>query len=98
MQELPKTLQNVVLNGSGSTEIAFKYVNDRGDITVRKHPFEGILNNLNRRYRDTESMAVREELAKYIANKPCSSCGGSRLREERAMCLSAIPICRPCAK
>ncbi|MBV7298008.1 excinuclease ABC subunit UvrA [Enterovibrio paralichthyis] len=81
-QDLPKTLQNVVLNGSGSTEIAFKYVNDRGDITVRKHPFEGILNNLNRRYRDTESMAVREELAKYIANKPCSSCGGSRLREE----------------
>ncbi|CZF83400.1 UvrABC system protein A [Grimontia celer] len=81
-QDLPKTIQNVVLNGSGNTEIAFKYVNDRGDITVRKHPFEGILNNLNRRYRDTESMAVREELAKYIANKPCSSCGGSRLREE----------------
>ncbi|WP_325891518.1 excinuclease ABC subunit UvrA [Grimontia sp. NTOU-MAR1] len=81
-QNLPKTIQNVVLNGSGNTEIAFKYVNDRGDITVRKHPFEGILNNLNRRYRDTESMAVREELAKYIANKPCSSCGGSRLREE----------------
>lgn len=81
-KDLPKAIKDVVLNGSGSTDIAFKYVNDRGDITVRKHPFEGILNNLNRRYRDTESMAVREELAKYIANKPCSSCGGSRLREE----------------
>ncbi|KXF80012.1 excinuclease ABC subunit UvrA [Enterovibrio coralii] len=80
--DLPLSIQDVVLNGSGSTDIAFKYVNDRGDITVRKHPFEGILNNLNRRYRDTESMAVREELSKYIANKPCASCGGSRLREE----------------
>ncbi|MBE1276313.1 excinuclease ABC subunit UvrA [Enterovibrio baiacu] len=81
-ESLTPKIRDVVLNGSGTTDIAFKYVNDRGDITVRKHPFEGILNNLNRRYRDTESMAVREELAKYIANKPCGSCGGSRLREE----------------
>lgn len=81
-QSLPKRIKDIVLNGSGRTEVAFKYVNDRGDITVRKHPFEGILNNLNRRYRDTESNAVREDLAKYIATKPCASCGGSRLRRE----------------
>ena len=60
----------------------FKYVNDRGDIRVKRHPFEGILNTLERRYRDTESNAVREDLAKYISTKPCSSCGGTRLRIE----------------
>ncbi|WP_096618878.1 excinuclease ABC subunit UvrA [Candidatus Enterovibrio altilux] len=81
-QALPKKIQDVIMSGSGTTEITFKYINDRNDITVRKHPFEGILNNLNRRYHDTESAAVREELAKYIANKPCGSCKGSRLREE----------------
>jgi excinuclease ABC subunit A len=64
------------------TEIEFRYMNDRGDVVVRKHPFEGILHNMERRYRETESNAVREELAKYIANKSCTSCGGSRLREE----------------
>ncbi len=79
---LPKKIQDIVLNGSGTTDIAFKYVNDRGDKTVRKHPFEGILNNFSRRYRDTESMAVREELSKYIATKACSCCQGSRLRLE----------------
>ncbi len=80
--KLPKKIQDIVLNGSGATDIAFKYVNDRGDKTVRKHPFEGILNNFSRRYRDTESMAVREELSKYIATKACSCCQGSRLRLE----------------
>jgi excinuclease ABC subunit A len=72
----------VILRGSGRTEIEFRYMNDRGDVVVRKHPFEGILHNMERRYRETESNAVREELAKYIANKSCTSCGGSRLREE----------------
>lgn len=81
-KSLPKSVKDVILQGSGAEEIAFKYVNDRGDKTVRKHPFEGILNNFNRRYRDTESMSVREELAKYIATKSCSACHGSRLREE----------------
>ena len=72
----------MILRGSGRTEIEFRYMNDRGDVVVRKHPFEGILHNMERRYRETESNAVREELAKYIANKSCTSCGGSRLREE----------------
>lgn len=80
--ELPKKIQEVILHGSGSTEIEFKYVNDRGDIRIKRHPFEGILNTLERRYRETESSSVREELSKYISNKPCASCHGTRLREE----------------
>lgn len=79
---LPKKIQNVILSGSGKTEIEFKYINDRGDITVRRHPFEGILNNMERRYRETESNSVREDLIKFVSTKPCSSCGGSRLRLE----------------
>lgn len=79
---LPKKTQDVILKGSGRTEIEFKYINDRGDIRVKRHPFEGILNTLERRYRDTESNSVREELARYISTKSCSSCGGTRLRLE----------------
>ncbi|MGL1147667.1 excinuclease ABC subunit UvrA [Vibrio parahaemolyticus] len=79
---LPKKTQDVILKGSGRTEIEFKYINDRGDIRVKRHPFEGILNTLERRYRDTESNSVREELAKYISTKSCSICGGTRLRLE----------------
>ncbi|WP_455292222.1 excinuclease ABC subunit UvrA [Vibrio parahaemolyticus] len=79
---LPKKTQDVILKGSGRTELEFKYINDRGDIRVKRHPFEGILNTLERRYRDTESNSVREELAKYISTKSCSSCGGTRLRLE----------------
>ncbi|KFZ38931.1 excinuclease ABC subunit A [Shewanella mangrovi] len=80
--ELPEKIQQVVLYGSGKTSIAFKYINDRGDVVVRNHPFEGILNNMDRRYRETESNTVRDELAKFISTRPCTSCGGSRLREE----------------
>ena len=79
---LPKKIQTVILNGSGTTDIEFKYINDRGDITVRRHPFEGILNNMERRYHETESNSVREELAKFVSTKPCASCHGSRLRQE----------------
>ncbi|WP_434566556.1 excinuclease ABC subunit UvrA [Vibrio chagasii] len=79
---LPKKTQEIILKGSGRTEIEFKYINDRGDIRVKRHPFEGILNTLERRYRDTESNAVREDLAKYISTKSCSSCNGTRLRLE----------------
>ncbi|MFQ2150602.1 excinuclease ABC subunit UvrA [Aeromonas jandaei] len=81
-EDLPVKTQEVILRGSGRTEIEFRYMNDRGDVVVRKHPFEGILHNMERRYRETESNSVREELSKYIANKSCASCGGSRLREE----------------
>ncbi|EGR4117523.1 excinuclease ABC subunit UvrA [Vibrio cholerae] len=80
--KLSKKIQEIILHGSGRTEIEFKYINDRGDIRLKKHPFEGILHNLERRYHDTESNSVREELAKYISNKPCSSCDGTRLKIE----------------
>ncbi|PML53068.1 excinuclease ABC subunit UvrA [Vibrio lentus] len=79
---LPKKTQEIILKGSGRTEVEFKYINDRGDIRVKRHPFEGILNTLERRYRDTESSAVREDLTKYISTKSCSSCDGTRLRLE----------------
>lgn len=79
---LPKKTQEIILKGSGRTEVEFKYINDRGDIRVKRHPFEGILNTLERRYHDTESSAVREDLAKYISTKSCSSCSGTRLRLE----------------
>ncbi|MCE2572286.1 excinuclease ABC subunit UvrA [Motilimonas eburnea] len=80
--DLDKTAQQAVLHGSGTQEIEFKYMNDRGDVVVRKHPFEGVIPNMQRRYKDTESNAVREELAKYLNSQPCPSCHGSRLREE----------------
>lgn len=79
---LPKKIKTLILSGSGTTDIEFKYINDRGDITVRRHPFEGILNNMERRYHETESNSVREELAKFVSTKPCASCHGSRLRQE----------------
>ncbi|KUI96638.1 excinuclease ABC subunit UvrA [Vibrio sp. MEBiC08052] len=81
-EKLPKKIQNVILQGSGTQSIEFKYVNDRGDTRVKYHPFEGILSNLERRYRETESNSVREDLIKFISTKPCASCHGARLREE----------------
>lgn len=81
-EQLSDKVRKIVLYGSGKDSIAFKYINDRGDVVVRNHPFEGILNNMDRRYRETESNAVREELAKFINTQACQSCRGSRLREE----------------
>lgn len=80
--ELDKKHQEIILRGSGKQEIEFKYMNDRGDIVIRNHPFEGILNNMDRRYRETESNAVRDELAKYLNSQHCPDCNGSRLRLE----------------
>ncbi|MFA0458888.1 excinuclease ABC subunit UvrA [Vibrio breoganii] len=81
-KSLSKRIREIILKGSGRTEVEFKYINDRGDIRVKTHPFEGILNTLERRYRDTESNSVREDLAKYISTRSCASCSGTRLREE----------------
>ncbi|AWX13750.1 excinuclease ABC subunit A [Mergibacter septicus] len=81
-RNLPANVRHVILHGSGDEEIEFQYVNDRGDIVIRRHSFEGILNNMARRYKETESMAVREELAKNISTRSCQDCGGSRLRQE----------------
>lgn len=81
-KELPEDAKQIVLYGSGRQSISFKYINDRGDVMNRNHPFEGVIPNMERRYKDTESNAVREELAKYISHQQCAACGGSRLREE----------------
>jgi excinuclease ABC subunit A len=81
-EKLPQKAQNLILNGSGKEVIPFQYVNDRGRTVVREHAFEGVIPNLERRYKETDSVVVREELAKYISNKTCPTCEGSRLREE----------------
>ena len=74
--------QQYILRGSGKESVDFRYLNDRGDIVKRSHPFEGIIPNLERRYRETESNTVREELAKYLSTQPCPECRGTRLRRE----------------
>jgi excinuclease ABC subunit A len=79
---LPAEQQKYVLRGSGKENVDFRYLNDRGDIVKRSHPFEGIIPNLERRYRETESNSVREELAKYLSTQPCPECRGTRLRRE----------------
>ena len=77
----PKTVRSKILYGTGKESVEFRYLNDRGDIIKRNHPFEGIIPNMERRYRETESDAVREELASYLSTSTCPSCHGSRLRE-----------------
>jgi len=81
-KKLPKKVQNAILNGSGKEEIAFYYYNDRGRKVVREHTFEGVLPNMERRYRETESANVREELANYLSHTVCADCHGSRLKRE----------------
>ncbi|MEW6373267.1 MAG: excinuclease ABC subunit UvrA [Pseudomonadota bacterium] len=81
-EKLPKNAQEAVLFGSGKTSIPFTYVNERGRTVIREHTFEGVVNNLQRRYRETDSMAVKEELAKFINEKKCPVCEGARLRTE----------------
>ncbi len=78
-EKLSKKHQKVILHGSGKEEVQFSYINDRGDVFQRTHPFEGILPNMDRRYRDTESTSVREDLAKYLSTSACPDCGGARL-------------------
>ncbi len=83
----------IVLYGSDKQEIEFKYMNDRGDVVLRKHPFEGIINNMQRRYKETESNAVREELSKYLNSQHCPDCNGSRLRlEARNVFIADTPL------
>ncbi len=81
-EELPENIRHLVLNGSGDEEIRFQYLNDKGSRFERNHAFEGILRNFERRYRETDSAMVREELAKYLNSKPCPACHGTRLRRE----------------
>ncbi|HZJ93146.1 MAG TPA: excinuclease ABC subunit UvrA [Thiopseudomonas sp.] len=81
-ESLDQGTQQVILYGTGKTEIEFRYLNDRGDIVKRSHSFEGIVPNLERRYRETESNTVREELGKYLSTQSCPDCHGTRLRRE----------------
>jgi excinuclease ABC subunit A len=80
--QLDKKHRDIILHGSGKEEIDFIYVNDRGFSVSRRHKFEGILPNMERRYHDSDSNSVREELAKYISTKACPSCEGTRLKKE----------------
>jgi excinuclease ABC subunit A len=81
-EQLPEATQNIVLYGSGREQIKFRYLNEKGTRFDRSHAFEGIVPNLERRYRETDSLMVREELAKYLNAKPCPECAGTRLRRE----------------
>ena len=81
-EQLPEKAQQAVLFGSGKTKIPFHYVNEKGRTVIREHEFEGVVTNLQRRYRETDSMAVKEELAKFINEKQCPTCDGARLRVE----------------
>ncbi|MCP5313485.1 MAG: excinuclease ABC subunit UvrA [Chromatiaceae bacterium] len=80
-QALPDEVRQVILGGSGFEAIEFSYFNERGRVVKKSHPFEGIVNNMKRRYHETESNAVREELARYISSQPCPDCQGTRLNE-----------------
>ncbi|PJK09968.1 excinuclease ABC subunit A [Lysobacteraceae bacterium NML08-0793] len=92
-QDLPQAIQQAVLHGSGDEAIAFTHITAQGTRSQRKHPFEGIIPNLERRYRETESGAVREELSKYISERPCPDCGGARLnRAARHVFVGERPI------
>jgi len=81
-ETLPEETQQILLFGSGREQITFKYLNERGTFFSKSHTFEGIINNLQRRYRESDSTAVRDELAKYINATSCPECAGTRLRKE----------------
>lgn len=90
---MSKKIQKIILYGSGKEVIEFSYVNDRGNTYTRSWPFEGILPNMERRFRETESSMVREELAKYMSSQPCPECDGTRLRKDARHVLIEGRIC-----
>ena len=81
-ESLPERIRDVILKGSGKDAVTFQVLAPRGGFTTKSYPFEGVLANMERRYHESDSTAVREELAKYQNNKPCPACAGTRLREE----------------
>ncbi|MEN9559901.1 MAG: hypothetical protein RLZZ502_1112 [Pseudomonadota bacterium] len=81
-ESLGKEAQQIILHGTGEEPLKFTYFTEKGSAFTREQPFEGIIPNMERRYRETDSNAVREELGKYRASKPCTACEGSRLRKE----------------
>lgn len=80
-KKLPKKIQDLILYGSGETEIQFRYAQDNGRIVTRKHAFEGVIPSMERRYHETDSTYIREDLAKYLTQMSCNSCEGTRLKE-----------------
>ncbi|MCP3871100.1 MAG: excinuclease ABC subunit UvrA [Gammaproteobacteria bacterium] len=80
-EELSENIHKTILYGSGKEQIRFSYFNERGGRNTKTHPFEGIIRNMERRYRETESNAVREELSRYISTHPCPACSGTRLNQ-----------------
>ena len=80
-EELPDQIREVILYGSGRTQINFSYISDRGKSVIRSHTFEGVIPNMQRRYHETESNSVREELAKYHTVRSCPDCNGARLNQ-----------------
>ena len=92
-QELSDNIREIILDGSGEETINLTYVSESGRKVQRRHAFEGILPNLQRRYRETQSAAVREELAKYVSERPCPECGGQRLnRQARSVLVAGRPL------
>ena len=100
-RDLPPKVRDVILNGSGTEAIRFTFRTERRGDYTRKHPFEGVIPNMERRYRETESTVVRDELAKYLGTRACESCGGARLNRaarnvfvggETLPALAALPI------
>jgi len=100
-EDLPEGTREVILYGSGKQVIEFRYLNERNGVKVKRHPFEGIVRNMERRYRETESSVVREELSRYLSTHPCPDCEGTRLNrsarhvfiEERTLPqIAALPV------
>lgn len=81
-QDLPAKHRKAILHGSGKEVINFSYTNDRGDVHKRNHTFEGVIPNMSRRYKETESQSVRDELSKYVSSQHCPECDGTRLRRD----------------
>ncbi|HPB90694.1 MAG TPA: excinuclease ABC subunit UvrA [Rugosibacter sp.] len=81
-EALPESIRHIILYGSGTEQISFKYLSEKGTRFERSHAFEGIINSMERRYRESDSMSVREDLVKYLNHKPCPECHGQRLRRE----------------
>src|SRR5690606_28901634 len=80
-QQLPGRIQQVILHGSGKENINFTYSSDRGQKVIKSHPFEGVIPNLERRYRETDSQILREELSRLLTTHACPDCHGSRLKQ-----------------
>ncbi len=102
-EQLSQSVRDMILFGSGKEEIPFKHLNARGGFDIRFHPFEGVVHNMERRYRETDSSLVRDDLTKYMSSKPCPDCGGTRLNKgarhvfvaERALPeLTGLPVNR----